>query len=55
MEEIVRVGFERGRRRGRGRGRGRGWNHRILEVGVVLSEEEVSQRVLRRGRQGGGS
>jgi hypothetical protein len=58
-EEIVRACSERGRRRGRerGHGRGRGWNPRTVQVGeVVLSDdEEVSQRVLKRGRKRGGS
>jgi hypothetical protein len=50
IKDIVRGGYERGRERGRG------WNHRIVEGGeIALSDdEEVSQRVIRRGRQGGG-
>jgi hypothetical protein len=61
IKDVVRGGYERGRRRGRGhergRGRGRGWNPPIVEVGeIVLSDdEEVSQRVIIKGRQRGGS
>jgi hypothetical protein len=58
---IVRGGYERGRgrRRGRGRGRGRlrGRNPLIVDVGEIAlaDDEEVNQRVIGRGRQGGGS